>query len=220
MENFIIFDGMTLSEFLTFVIAVIVFVAASSYFFKKSQFSTKALTYTGLSISLAFILSYFRLFSLPQGGSVTMMSMFFVTLVGYWFGAGIGLVSALSFGLLQFVQGAYVVHPVQLLIDYPLAFGALGLSGFFYKLKGGLYIGYIIACLGRLAMHTISGIFFFAMYAPESVSGAAILLWSAITNASYIIPEMILTLIIIALPPVKNALTIVKTKVIQDTSVA
>ncbi|MCL2015029.1 MAG: energy-coupled thiamine transporter ThiT [Defluviitaleaceae bacterium] len=220
MENFIIFDGMTLGELLAFVIAVAVFIAVSSYFFKRANFSTKALTYTGLSISLAFVLSYFRLFSMPQGGSVTMMSMFFVTLVGYWFGPGIGLISAFSYGLLQFVQGAYIVHPVQLLVDYPLAFGALGLSGFFYKMKGGLYIGFAVACFGRFVMHTISGIFFFAMYAPPEISGAGLIAWSATSNAFVIFPEMILTLAVTALPPVKNALAVVKTRVLQETAIA
>jgi len=130
--------------------------------------------------------------------------MFFVTFIGFLFGPAVGLVSGLSYGLLQFAQGPMVLHPFQLLLDYPLAFGMLGLSGFFYKITGGLYIGYIIAVIGRFIMHVTSGYFFFGQYAPEGVNP---LWYSIIYNAGYIFAEAAITLLILLIPQVKKAIS-------------
>ena len=216
MGDFIVFDGMSLGELSAFLGAVALFIVVGGIFFKRSNFSTKALTYTGLSIALAFVLSYFRLFSLLQGGSVTFMSMFFVTIVGFWFGPGVGLVSAFSYGLLQFAQGAFIVHPIQLLLDYPIAFGALGLSGFFYKMKYGMYIGFVVGLIGRWIAHTISGVFFFYVWAPEGVLGVNLWPWSAGVNATIIFPEMALTLVVLAIPPVRIALEHVRRNILKE----
>jgi thiamine transporter len=145
-----------------------------------------------------------------MGGSITPMSMFFVTFIGFLFGPAIGLVSGLSYGLLQFAQGPMVLHPFQLLLDYPLAFGMLGLAGFFRNAKGGLYVGFIVAVIGRFVMHVISGYFFFAQYAPEGMNP----LWYSVTyNAGYIFTEAALTVLILLLPQVKKAISHVKNQI-------
>ena len=95
-----------------------------------------------------------------------------------------------------------------MLTDYPLAFGALGLSGFFYKKKNGLIKGYIAGVLGRYFFAFLSGLIFFAVYAEGSGMSAPI--YSLAYNGFYLIPEAIITLIIIALPPVANALNRIK----------
>jgi len=199
-----------LGAFLTLIIGAVLFLAISGFLFKKSNISTKVLAYAGLSMAIAFVLSYFRIFSMPMGGSVTPMSMFFVSFIGFLFGPAIGLVSGLSYGLLQFAQGPMVLHPFQLLLDYPLAFGMLGLSGFFYKAKGGLYIGFMVAVIGRYIMHVISGYFFFGQYAPEGTHP----LWHSIVyNAGYIFAEAALTMVIILIPQVKSAIAHVRHQV-------
>ena len=202
-----------LGAFITLLIGVVLFLALSGLLFKKSNMSTRVLAYAGLSLAIAFVLSYFRLWPMPMGGSVSPMSMFFVTFIGFLFGPAVGLVSGLSFGLLQFAQGPMVLHPFQLLLDYPLAFGMLGLSGFFYKAKGGLYTGFIVAVTGRFIMHVISGYFFFGQYAPE---GTHPLWYSIVYNASYIFAEAGITIVIILIPQVKNAIAHVKNQVIAS----
>ena len=97
-------------------------------------------------------------------------------------------------------------YPV-VLIDYPLAFGALGLSGFFAGKKHGLLFGYIAGVLGRYAFAVFSGFIFFGSYAPE---GTPALLYSISYNATYILPEAIITSIIISVPTVSKALAQVK----------
>lgn len=95
----------------------------------------------------------------------------------------------------------------QMLIDYPLAFGALGLSGFFAGKKHGLTLGYLSGVIGRYVFAVISGVVFFGAYAPE---GTPALLYSLGYNASYLVPEAIVTLIIISIPAVAKALGQVK----------
>jgi thiamine transporter len=95
------------------------------------------------------------------------------------------------YGLVDFaLPPFYAYHPIQVLLDYPIAFGALGLAGLFrnYPLVGvGVGIG------GRFMAHFTSGFIFFAEYAPAGMSP---ILYSAIYNGSYLLGEFIVSAII------------------------
>lgn len=166
---------------------------------------TKQLVFAAMAIALATVIAtVIKLPSLPNGGSITLFSMLIVCLVGYWYGPTTGIIAAIAYGVLQFITGPYVVHPAQVLLDYPLAFGALGLSGFFSQKKYGLITGYIVGVFGRFVFHMISGLIFYTTYV-DSLQGNAAAIWaSTVYNLSYILPEAILTLILLALPPVRN----------------
>ena len=97
----------------------------------KRSFSVKGLAACGVCIALAFVLSFVKLFSAPLGGSVTLCSMLFICIIGYFFGPKYSLTAALAYGILQFVQKPEIYTPLQVIIDYGCAFTALGLSGFF-----------------------------------------------------------------------------------------
>lgn len=168
---------------------------------------TKKLVFSAAAVALAMVTSYIKLWEMPMGGSVTLLSMLFICLIGYWFGPKYGLLTGIAYGLLQFIVDPYFVSLPQVLFDYPLAFGALGLSGFFSNKKYGLQIGYAAGVLGRFVFSTISGVIFFADYAPE---GMHPLVYSAAYQGSYLGVEGIVTLIIISLPPVVKALKVVK----------
>ena len=144
---------------------------------------------------------------MPMGGSVTLLSMLFVSLIGYWFGPNYGLITGAAFGLLQFILNPYMVSIPQVLLDYPLAFGALGLSGFFCNKKYGLQIGYVVGVLGRFVFSTLSGVVFFASYSPEGMNPWV---YSSLYQGTYLGAEGILTLILISLPPVTRALNTIK----------
>lgn len=144
---------------------------------------------------------------MPMGGSITLLSMLFICLIGYWFGAGYGIIAGVAYGLLQFVIDPYMVSIPQVLLDYPLAFGALGLSGLFHNKKYGLQIGYVVGVIGRFVFSTLSGVIFFADYAPEGMNPWV---YSIAYQGSYLGVEMILTLVIISIPPVAKALSVVK----------
>ena len=173
--------------------------------------TTKKLVFSAAAIALATVISVvIKLPSLPNGGSVTLFSMLCICLVGCWYGLKTGLTAAVAYGILQFITGPYVVHPAQVLLDYPLAFGALGLSGLFSNAKNGLVKGYIVGVLGRYVMHMISGLIFYTAYTGDFAGNAAAIWASTLYNMSYIFPEAILTLILLAIPAVRKGLDSVK----------
>lgn len=172
-----------------------------------SSMKTKQLVFCSVSIALAMVTSYIKLASLPFGGSITLFSMLFVALIGYFYGAKTGLITGIAYGVLQLITEPYIYAPLQVLLDYPLAFGALGLSGFFQNKKRGLVIGYIVGVFGRYLCHVISGYIFFAAYAPE---GMHPLVHTLGYNLTYILPEMLVTVLILYVPAVYQAVGQVK----------
>ena len=168
---------------------------------KSGSYYTRALTTTALMIALSLILDQIKIFHLPQGGSITLFGKLPIVVLGYLLGARWGVAGGAVTGLLNLVTGGYVVHPVQLVLDYVLAFAVMGLSGLVRDKKNGLTLGYLIAMLGRYICAVLSGWIFFGEYAPENFSA---LTWSLWYNLSYIGAEGVLTLIVISIPPVKN----------------
>ena len=184
-----------------------------SYFINgdgKMKMSIKQLTVSALCLALAFVLSNIKLFKLPMGGSVTVFSMFFVTFIGYLYGPRVSLSAAFAYGLLQMVIDPYIIAVPQLICDYVLAFGAMGVSGFFYNKRNGMIKGYLAGIFGRFLFSTLSGIIFFAEYAPE---GWNPVLYSIAYNGSYIAAEGAMTIILLAVPAVHMALNRVKREV-------
>jgi len=161
---------------------------------------TQTLVYGALSITLAFVLSYFKLFSLPLGGTVTLLSMLPIFAYAAYFGPLYGFTAAFAFALLQVVQGAYIVHPVQFILDYFVAFTSLGLASFFPK---NLPLGSAVGGLARMIASTISGAVFFGSYAAEygfSNPWAYSLTYNFLTIGV----DTILCVVVAALPPVQR----------------
>ncbi len=169
----------------------------------KQSFSAKGLAVAGICIALAFVLSFVKIFSAPLGGSVTLLSMFFVCVIGYLYGPKYSLTAALAYGILQFVQKPEIYTPLQVIIDYGFAFTALGLSGFFKNTKHGLQFGYLAGVTGRFIFAVISGVAFFGEYVPE---GWNPLIYSMCYNGAYIYIEAAITLIIVTIPAVTHAI--------------
>ncbi|MCR5501430.1 MAG: energy-coupled thiamine transporter ThiT [Lachnospiraceae bacterium] len=176
-----------------------------------SAFTPGQLVFSAVSLALAFALSFVKIFHMPWGGSVTLCSMFFVVIIGYWYGPKIGLTAAFAYGLLQFVQGGggYILTLMQVAFDYVLAFAALGVSGFFYKKKNGLLIGYIVAILLRGAFHAAGGYLYWMEYMPEEFPKQLSAIYPIVYNYSFILLEGVLTVIILLLPPVSRAIAYV-----------
>lgn len=169
--------------------------------------ATRKLVFAAMGIALAMVTSYIKVWKMPMGGSVTLFSMLFVSLIGYWFGPKLGLMTGVAYGILQLVVDPFMLSLPQILFDYPLAFGALGLSGFFAAKKHGLQIGYIAGVFGRFIFSTLSGVIFFADYAPEGMNPWV---YSAAYQGSYLGVEAVLTLIVVSLPPIARALQQIK----------
>lgn len=174
----------------------------------KRTFSTKQLVFCAASIALATITSMMEIYSFPFGGSVTLFSMFFICFVGYLYGPKVGICTGVAHGILQLLIKPYIYFPLQVLVDYALAFGALGLSGFFWKSKNGLVKGYILGILGRYFFAVLSGWLFFGEYAWE---GWNPLPYSLVYNGCYIFTEAAVTvLLLIFAKPLKNGLNYIK----------
>jgi len=139
-----------------------------------------------------------------MGGSVTLFSMLFICLTGYWYGLRTGLMTAIAYGLMQLIADPYIISFPQMLTDYVFAFGALGLSGLFSGSKNGLIKGYLAGILGRYFFAFLSGMIFFGTYAADYGMTAPV--YSLLYNGSYIASEAILTLFVLSLPPVKKVM--------------
>jgi len=167
--------------------------------FKKTVNTSRKLAFSGVALALAFVLSYIKLWDMPTGGSVTLFSMFFVSIIGYFYGPVWGSLVGFVYSLLQMIQSFYFLSVPQVLLDYTFAFTALGLSGFFHHKKYGLQIGYLVAISARFICSTLAGIVFYSEIVDASGIWPAV--WaSAIYNGGYIYAEGIITLIIIFIP--------------------
>lgn len=164
--------------FLASVLLIAAMLAVAFLCDKKGdfRFDGKSVALAGICVSLSFALSYIKIWDLPQGGSVTLVSLLPVALYGYLCGAKKGVFVGLVYGLLQSMQDPYIIHPAQYLLDYPVAFAAAGLAGVFRNAKGmppqvKFVLGALLVGLFRYTAHTVSGIFAFGAYAVDA--GAA-----------------------------------------------
>ena len=169
----------------------------------KRKWSVRMLANASLCIALSFILSYIRLYKLPQGGSITLASMLPMFMFAYAHGVGPGMLTGMAYGFLQFIQDAYFVHPVELLLDYPLAFAMLGLCGLAprFSERYGIIPGIVLGTFGRFLCAFISGIVFFGMYAPE---GQHVMVYSAVYNGLYLIPEAAICIVLAMIPQIQR----------------
>lgn len=167
----------------------------------KKKTDVRALTISALMIALATVLGEIKVFSMPQGGSVTLFSILPIAVCGYLLGTRRGVMAGFCVGLLNLIFGPYVIHPVQLLMDYPIAFGAVGLAGLTRNSKNGLVKGYLIGLLCRYICAVLSGVIFFGEYAPEGFNAWT---WSLWYNLTYLAAEGAITVLVLFIPAVKN----------------
>lgn len=155
----------------------------------ESSRRLRALVEGALCVALSAVLSSLRIFEMPRGGSVTLEMaplLYFAYRRGGRWGVAAGAVS----GTIQLLFSPQIAHPAQAVLDYPLAFACVGVAGFFGRNVSGAVFGTIVAIALRLACHVLSGVIFFASYAPE---GENVWIYSLAYNASHMIPSAIIT---------------------------
>ena len=182
-------------------VIVVVLLVMGIMLTKKSQWTTRRLAYAAMCIAIAFVLSCIKLFRMPQGGSVTPAAMLPLILFCMACGPVQGLAVGCAFGLLQLIEDPYVIHPVQLILDYPAAYGAMCVACLAnllpekakrFRLPLGVALGYV----ARLVMAVLSGVIFFAEYAGDQ----NVILYSLGYNAAYLAPEMVIAVLISLIP--------------------
>ena len=206
--------GLTTAGYAVTIIAgIVLFIAAlilASKHSSKGKMSTHQLVFCSVAMALAFATSYMKLYELPWGGSVTLCSMLFIVLIGNWYGVGTGVLVGLAYGILQFLQGPFVLSFFQVGCDYIFAFAALGLAGLFAKKEHGLLKGYILAVFARGLFHTIGGYLYWMEYMPDNFPASLKSVYPIVYNYSYLLIEAVITVIIISIPAVSKALGKVK----------
>ena len=168
----------------------------------KSHLRLRALCEGAIFIALAQVLSYLKLFELPQGGSITIEMLPIFLYCARW-GFGPGMLASFAYSILQAVLSSTYAWTWQSLIgDYLLAFTVLGFAGACSKLKGGFFIGTVVGCVCRFIVHFISGITIYKIYEPTELFNSTFTnpyLYSAVYNGSYVFIDMALCLVITAL---------------------
>lgn len=165
-------------------------------------YRVRAIVEIALAVALSAVLNMAKItppFAIAGGSiSLDMLPIFVVALrLGLW----PGVVAGALWGIFDLLFEPYIVHPAQLVLDYPLAFALCGFAGLgASRVRDALSVGRIggagvevvpwvlIGGLGRFAAHVVSGVIFFSENAPK---GQSALLYSAVYNISYIAPSLI-----------------------------
>jgi len=155
---------------------------------------TRVLTEAAIAVALSFVLGLFVLFKMPFGGSVS-LEMIPLILLSLRQGWKVGVIAGTAYGLLDLAIDHFVVHPLQLLLDYPLAFGVLGLAGLFKPTVRGAILGATVAVLARFSCHFLSGVVFFASYAADYDLNP--FLYSALYNVAYLAPSLGIAVVVV-----------------------
>ncbi len=161
----------------------------------KTVWNTKMMAMGAVCIALSSVLSMIKIWKMPQGGSITAASMLPLMLFSYVYGMGPGCLVGALYGVLQFIIEPYFLSVPQMLLDYPIAFGMMGLAGLFSKMDDenlGLTVGVVLASVGRFVAAVLSGVIFFAEYAGDQNPWV----YSIVYNGSYMLPECIICVIL------------------------
>lgn len=167
----------------------------------KTELNTRCIAMAGICVALSFALSFIKFESAwLQGGSITLFSFLPICLFAYTYGMKKGLFVGLLYGLLQAIQDPFILHPAQFLLDYPLAFSSIALSGLLTDLNvlNGkpifkFSLSVIFTGITRYVCHTLSGVFAFGAYALDN-GQTNILLYSAVYN-TYVFIDIALVLV-------------------------
>ena len=156
---------------------------------------TRRLTEIAVCIAMAVVGSLIKVWEMPQGGSVA-LTMVPILLIAIKRGPVAGFMTGGIYGVLSLLIAGVIYHPMSILLDYVLAFGLLGLAGFFKKNVPGVIAGCFVGVLGRFISSLVSGAVLFAEYAP---AGQNPWVYSLIYQATYLVPEFLISVVIIVL---------------------
>lgn len=159
------------------------------------QSKTRMIAEAGVAIAIAQVLSFITLFHMPQGGSIKAASLVPLMIFAYRWGGTRGIWAGVVYGVLHFLLGfKSSIHYLSIILDYLVAYGAIGVCGYFKDNLTGLVSGSIVAIALRWFASVTSGAVVFASYAPQ---GQNPWIYSMIYNASYMVPDGILNIIVL-----------------------
>ena len=183
-------------------VAMLVALIAIYFVGKKREVNeTKSVVYGAIAIAMSFALSYVKLVDLPQGGSVTFASLLPLMIYCAMFGTRRGVMVCLIYGFLQALQDTYIIHPVQFMLDYPLAFGMIAASGIFFERTpikknkiAAFVVGATVAVVLRYLCHLLSGTFAFGAYAIDEGYGVDQFFYYSLAYNSFTVVDLAIDL--------------------------
>ncbi len=149
---------------------------------------------TAIVIALAVILSFIVIWKMPQGGTVS-LTMIPIFLLSFRRGPWAGMAGGIIYGAISIAFDGVIYHPMSILLDYTLAYGLLGVAGFFRKSYLGIILGTTAGTSLRYLCGLLSGAVLFAEYAPDGINPW---IYSLGYNATYMLPELIICIIVLA----------------------
>lgn len=174
------------------------------------KITTRQLVESAIMIAIGTILSMITIASpWKLGGGITVCSMLPLVILSFRHGTKVGVFASCVYGLIQMIIGfsnvQYATNFIMamgiVLFDYIVAFGVVGFSAIFKPLmKNGLLsiiAGVVFTFTLRFLCHFVTGVWIWEALWPNELGWAASL-WSLAYNASYMLPEIILTCIVIS----------------------
>ncbi len=165
---FNLLEGVITMPLIVFCVALFIILILLAFFCDTNKFSfdTKSIAFAGITVATSVGLSFIKLFVMPLGGDITLASILPILLYSFIYGTKKGVLIAIIFGLINFIIFPFSVHPAQIILDYPVAFGFMGLSSVFGKIKKirnkpilEFVLGSVTACIFRFICHVIAGRF-------------------------------------------------------------
>ena len=174
---------------------------------KEEKMKLKTLTKCAVLVALAAVLSYVKVYTLPNGGSITAASMVPIIYAAMTCDFKSAMLTSLVYSVIEMVMGFYppptqnfVSFALVVLLDYVVAFGVLGLAGVIAKpFKNRVFgagFATVFVCFIRFLCHFASGILIWDSYAPE---GMPVWQYSLGYNGGYMLAEAIISTIVICL---------------------
>ncbi|HET7579610.1 MAG TPA: energy-coupled thiamine transporter ThiT [Bacillales bacterium] len=165
---------------------------------------TQLMAEIAIMVALATVLGFIK-FEAPwaYGGSIS-LEMLPIVFMAFRRGVKIGVITGMIYGIVDFLISPFFVHPISILVDYPIAFMLVGFSGIVKpRLDSGKFSQASVIVLGtfigsglRFLAHFVSGFVWWGQYAPK---GTPVVLYSLVYNAGYMIPSFILTAVVMVL---------------------
>lgn len=185
--------------------------------FKRNKLDLKTMINVSMFSAISFMLYLIHIIKYPQGGGITLFSMIPIMVLTLLYGRTAGLTASIIFGLLKLLNGVFVVHPVQFLLDYLLSTMPLGLVGILgTDKKYKIFLGSLLVTFLSFFASFISGAIFFGQYAPEGMNS---FLYSFIYNFSSIGIEGIITSFVLLTIPIRRLALVAKVNLNIDSKV-
>ncbi len=160
--------------------------------------SVRALCEAAMSVALALVLSYIKIPIGVEfggfGGSVDLVMLPLVICACRW-GLGWGLGAGLALGLLKFfLAGGFAITWQSMLLDYAVAYMAVGFAGLIKRRPKLLWLGALVGCLARFLVHFVSGVTIYAAYMSDifGMHMTSVWVYSLLYNATYMLPNTVL----------------------------